>query len=154
MRVEYINPFVESTMEILKETVSENVKRGEISLKSGFTNMMGVLVIVGLAGEVSGRLIIDMSKETALHIASKMNGETMTEMDEMVTATLNELANMITGKAVTKLHNLGFQFDLTPPALLCGDKLRISENTDVESLVVPIELPEGKIEINVGIKEK
>ena len=62
MRVEYINPFVESTMEILKETVSENVKRGEISLKSGFTNMMGVLVIVGLAGEVSGRLIIDMSK--------------------------------------------------------------------------------------------
>ncbi|HOV13807.1 MAG TPA: chemotaxis protein CheX, partial [Spirochaetota bacterium] len=114
MRVEYINPFVESAIQILKETVSEDVKRGQLSLKSAISPMLGVVVIVGLAGQVSGRVIFDMDRATALKVASKMNDEELTEFDELTTATLTELANMITGKAVTKLQELGFQFDLTP----------------------------------------
>lgn len=152
MRVEYINPFVESAIQILKETVSEEVTRGQLSLKSAISPMLGVVVIVGLAGQVSGRVIFDMERDTALKVASKMNDEKLTEFDELTTATLTELANMITGKAVTKLQELGFQFDLTPPALLTGQNLQISDNK-VEALVVPLEVPQGKIEINVGIKE-
>ena len=59
---------------------------------------------------------------------------------------------MITGNAITKLHQLGFKFDLTPPALFIGDNLKITDGK-IEALVVPLELPEGKIEINVAIKE-
>jgi len=124
----------------------------DISLKPSLTPMMGVVIIVGLAGQVSGRLIIDMSRATALKVASAMNQEELKEFDELAFATLTELANMITGKAVTKLHELGFQFDLTPPALFTGDNIQISDNK-IESLVVPIDMPQGKIEIIVGIKE-
>lgn len=152
MRVEYINPFVESAMQILSATVSKDLKRMDISLKPSLTPMMGVVIIVGLAGQVSGRLIIDMSRSTALKVASAMNQEELKEFDELAFATLTELANMITGKAVTKLHELGFQFDLTPPALFTGDNIQISDNK-IESLVVPIDMPQGKIEIIVGIKE-
>jgi len=125
MRVEYINPFVESAMQILSATVSKDLKRMDISLKPSLTPMMGVVIIVGLAGQVSGRLIIDMSRATALKVASAMNQEELKEFDELTFATLTELANMITGKAVTKLHELGFQFDLTPPALFTGDNIQI-----------------------------
>ncbi len=152
MRVEYINPFVDSAMQILSSTVSKDLKRRYISLKPSLTPMMGVVIIVGLAGQVSGRLIIDTDKDTALKIASAMNQEELKEFDEMTYATLTELANMITGKAVTKLHELGFQFDLTPPALFTGDNIQISDNK-IESLVVPIEMPQGRVEIIVGIKE-
>lgn len=152
MRVEYINPFVESAMQILSATVSKDLKRMDISLKPSLTPMMGVVIIVGLAGQVSGRLIIDMNRATALKVASAMNQEELKEFDELTFATLTELANMITGKAVTKLHELGFQFDLTPPALFTGDNIQISDNK-IESLVVPIDMPQGKIEIIVGIKE-
>jgi len=93
-----------------------------------------------------------MSPETALNIASSMNGERLNTFDELVSATLTELGNMITGNAVTKLHQLGFKFDLTPPALFMGDNLRITD-AKIEALVVPLELTEGKIEINVAIKE-
>ncbi len=153
MRVEYINPFVESAMQILSATVSKDVSRGQISLRSSMTPMLGVVIIVGLAGQVSGRLIIDMSRDTALKIASAMNNEKLNEFDELVTATLTELANMITGKAVTRLYELGFQFDLTPPALFTGENIHISDNK-IEALVVPVEIPQGKIEINVGLKEE
>ncbi len=152
MRVEYINPFVESAMNVLKTTVSDNIKRGTPRLSNNINSIMGVAIIVGLAGQVSGRVVIDMNSETALKIASSMNGEELSEFDDLVCATLTELGNMITGNAVTKLHQLGFKFDLTPPALFTGDNLRITDNK-IESLVVPIELPEGNIEINVAIRE-
>ena len=151
MRVEYINPFVESAIHILKSTVSENVKRGELRLAASTSTMMGVAIIVGLAGQVSGRVVLDMTEPTAMKIASSMNGEELTEFDELVSATLTELGNMIAGNAVTKLHELGFQFDLTPPALFTGKELKIAEK--IESLVVPLLLAEGEVNINVAIKE-
>ena len=156
MRVEYINPFVESAFNVLKEVVSPQVKRGEIYLKPTSMKIMGVAGLVGLAGDVEGRVLFDMTKDTALHIASAMNDETFTVLDELGKATIQELANMITAQAVTKLHDLGFKFDLPPPALFTGDNMEVATNLgEVEALVVPMELgTAGKIEVNVAIREK
>ena len=156
MRVEYINPFVESTYSILREVLSSDVKRGEIYLKPTSMSIMGVAALVGLAGDVEGRVLFDMTKETALFVASGMNdGEKFATLDEMAKATIQELANMITAQAVTKLHDLGFKFDLTPPALFTGDNMEVSTNLgEVEALIVPMELGVGKIEVNVAIRER
>ncbi|MDR2965606.1 MAG: chemotaxis protein CheX [Treponema sp.] len=155
MRVEYINPFVESAFNVLKEVLNADVKRGEIYLKPTSMSIMGVAALVGLAGDVEGRVLFDMTKETALYIAGAMNGETFTQLDELAKATIQELANMITAQAVTKLHDLGFKFDLTPPALFTGDNMEVSTNLgEVEALIVPMELAKGKIEVNVAIRER
>ncbi len=153
MRVEYINPFVESAFNVMKEVLQCDVKRGELYLKSTSMPVMGVAAIVGLAGDVEGRVLFDMDRPTALNIASAMNNEEITTLDDLAKATITELANMITGQAVTKLHELGFKFDLTPPAIFTGDNMEIS-NQDVEALIVPMETPQGKVEINVAIRER
>ncbi|MFP4329753.1 MAG: chemotaxis protein CheX [Spirochaetaceae bacterium] len=157
MRVEYINPFVESAYSVLQEVLQAEVQRGDLYLKSSAMPVLGVAAIVGLAGDVEGRVLFDMSHDTAVKIASKMledmEMEPVTRMDDMARATITELANMITGKAVTKLHELGFSFDLTPPAIFTGENMEVS-NTDVEALIVPMDLPMGKIEINVAIRER
>jgi chemotaxis protein CheX len=153
MRVEYINPFVEAAFTVLKEVLNVEVKRGEIYLKSTSMPVMGVAAIVGLAGDVEGRVLFDMSKQTALQVASAMNGEQLASLDDLAKATITELANMITAQAVTKLHDLGFRFDLTPPAIFTGENMEVSDQ-DVEALIVPMELPLGKIEINVAIRER
>ncbi|HPC71769.1 MAG TPA: chemotaxis protein CheX [Treponema sp.] len=153
MRVEYINPFVESAFNVLKEVLNTDIKRGELYLKSTTMPVLGVAALVGLAGDVEGRVMFDMSKQTALAVASTMNGEQLTSLDELAKATITELANMITAQAVTKLHELGFRFDLTPPALFTGDNMEVSDH-EVEALIVPMETPQGKIEINVAIRER
>ncbi len=153
MRVEYINPFVEAAYSVLKEVIGGDVNRGELYLKSTSMPVLGVAAIVGLAGDVEGRVLFDMTKETALGVASSMNGEEITTLDDLGKATITELANMITAQAVTKLHDLGFQFDLTPPAIFTGDNMEISDQ-GVEALIVPMELPQGKVEINVAIRER
>jgi len=156
MRVEYINPFVESAFSVLKEVLDSEVKRGDIYLKPTSMSIMGVAALVGLAGDVEGRVLFDMSRETALFVAGRMNGENFTSFDELAKATIQELANMITAQAVTKLHDLGFKFDLTPPALFTGDNMEVSTNLgEVEALIVPMELGEkNKIEVNVAIRER
>jgi chemotaxis protein CheX len=154
MRVEYINPFVEAAFNVLKEVLNVDVKRGELYLKSTTMSIMGVATLVGLAGDVEGRVLFDMTKETALNIAGAMNDEEFTVLDELAKATITELANMVTAQAVTKLHDLGFKFDLTPPALFSGENMEIS-NREVEALIVPMELGDyGKIEINVAVRER
>ena len=153
MRIEYINPFVEAAFNVLKEVLNSDIKRGELYLKSTSQPILGVATIVGLAGDVEGRVLLDMKRETAISIASAMNMEEFSEINDMVKATINELANMITAQAVTKLHELGFQFDLTPPAIITGDNMEVTD-AGVEALIVPVELPQGKIEINVAVREK
>lgn len=153
MRIEYINPFVESAFNVLKEVLNVEVKRGELYLKSTSQPILGVATIVGLAGDVEGRVLFDMKKETALGVASAMNMEEFSEINDMVKATINELANMITAQAVTKLHELGFKFDLTPPSIITGENMEVTD-AGVEALIVPVELPQGKIEINVAVRER
>ena len=75
MRVEYINPFVETAYNILQEVLGGEVRRGDLYLKSTSMPVMGVAALVGLAGDVEGRVLFDMTMETAMNIASKMNGE-------------------------------------------------------------------------------
>lgn len=153
MRVEYINPFVESAFGIMKEVLQTEIDRKELYLKKTSQPVMGVAALVGLAGDVEGRVLIDMSRETALKVASTMNDEELTRMDELVMATITELANMITGKAVTRLHDLGFKFDLTPPSIFTGDNMQVSD-ADVEALIVPLSMAHGLVEINVAIRER
>lgn len=153
MRVEYINPFVEAAFNVLKEVLGTELTRGELYLKSTSQSVLGVTTIVGLTGDVEGRVLFDMSPETALAIASAMNGEELKTFDDLAKATISELANMITAQAVTKLHDLGFDFDITPPALFTGNNMEVSD-TEVEALIVPVEMPLGKIEINVAVRER
>ena len=153
MRVEYINPFVEAAFNVLREVLQSDIQRGELYLKAASQPILGVATIVGLAGDVEGRVLFDMDQSTSLAIASTMNGEQIATLDELGKATITELANMITAQAVTKLFDLGFKFDLTPPAIFTGDNMQVTD-TEVEALIVPIDTGMGKIEINVAIRER
>ena len=153
MRVEYINPFVEAAFSVLKEVLAEELKRGELYLKSTSQPVLGVAAIIGLTGEVEGRVLIDMSKETALGVASAMNEEKLSDFGDLGKATIGELANMIAAQAVTKLADIGFEFDLTPPAIITGENMQVNDG-NVEALIVPIVMSHGKLEINVAVRER
>ncbi len=154
MRIDYINPFVEATYDILTEVLDDEVTKEKLALKETTQPMRGVATFVGLAGSVKGRVLIDMSKETAINISNVMNGidEKKTEIDELTRSTISELVNMMVGRAITKLHDLGFSFLMSTPILLSGSNMEMS-NLSIEAFVVPIKTPHGEIEVNVAIKE-
>ncbi|MGC8767436.1 MAG: chemotaxis protein CheX [Brevinematia bacterium] len=156
MRIEYINPFVESTFEIMSEILkADDIRRGELFLKKSPTITYGVSIIIGITGPASGRIIFDMDNKTALGIISHMLGSEVTNLDdigEVEKSALGEIGNMITGSAITKLYKKGYTFVLTPPTVVVGKEYSI-ETPQIETLVVPVVLPFGQIEINIALKE-
>jgi len=153
MRIEYINPFVEASFDILNEVLQTTVKRGQLYLKKLGESMKGVAVVIGIIGNLKGRLVFDMNEDTALKIVSKLNGEEFKTFNEMARSTIGELANMITGRSVTKLEKERLAFNFTPPTIITGEKLEIYEFSDMEALIIPIDTGMGIVEINIAFKE-
>lgn len=153
MRIEYINPFVEASFDILNEVLRTTVKRGQLYLKKLGESMKGVAVVIGVVGNMKGRIVFDMNEETALKIVSKLNGEEFKTFDEMARSTIGELANMITGRSVTKLEKEKLAFSFTPPTIITGENLNIFEFADMEALIIPIDTGIGVVEINIAFKE-
>lgn len=152
MRIEYINPFVEAAFDILNEILKTSVKRGQLYLKKLGESMKGVAVVIGVTGQVNGRLVFDMTEQTAIALTSKLNGEDFQDFNDMARSTIGEIANMITGRTVTKLDKEGLAFHFTPPTIITGTGLQIYE-ADMEALIIPIDTSMGIVEINIAFKE-
>ena len=154
MRLEYINPFVEASCEIIQEVLGDEVVKEELFLKETTVPILGVAVLIGLTGSVRGRVLIDMNIDTALKIASAMNfGDEFSAFNDLAKATITELANMIGGRAITELHNEGFSFQVSPPTIFTGTDMEVS-SPHLEAFIVPLKTPFGRIEVNVAVKER
>lgn len=153
MRIEYINPFVEAAFDILNEILATTVKRGQLYLKKLGEGMKGVAVVIGVTGSLQGRIVFDMTEETALKMASKLNGEEFKTFSDMARSTIGEIANMITGRSVTKLEKEKMSFNFTPPTIITGENLNVYEYAGMEALIIPLDTGIGIVEINIAFKE-
>lgn len=153
MLINYINPFVEAAFEIMSEILNTPISRGQLQLKRIGEDMKGLTVIIGVTGVVSGRIVFDMTEETAIKIAEKLNEESFTTTNDMVRSTIAEVGNMVTARAVTKLAKEDRTFNFSPPTLIVGDHITFFESDDIEALIIPIDTGYGIMEINIAFKE-
>jgi chemotaxis protein CheX len=155
MNVEYINPFLVSISNVLREIVPEiQVQRGQLVKRNSPMVSYGCASLISIVGGVEGRVVFDMSKETAVNIAGAMNGELFNQFDFMVSSTVNEMANMICGGAVTILNNMGKNLDISAPMIFTGKDLELYDSNLLrEAVVVPIHTNLGDIFVNVAIRD-
>ncbi len=152
MKVEYINPFITATFDILKNVGSFNPQKGKLTLKNKPVPSYGVSVLVGVIGEVKGQVMYSMSEDTAMKIASAMMmGMPVTEFDEMAKSAISELSNMITGNASTSLASQGLEIDISPPTLITGSNVTVTTSA-IQTIVVPVEMEAGIFEINIALE--
>jgi chemotaxis protein CheX len=153
MQLEQIRPFVDSARTVLGRVVDEPVEAGRLRLQETPAPCRGVAAIVGLAGEVEGRVILDMDPETALRLAGRMSGEPMTALTPLAQDTLGELVSMMAGRAVTTLHDRGFHLQPTPALVLVGENMTVTTpGTALESLVIPLGTGLGEVVVNVAVR--
>ena len=152
MLIDYINPFVESAFEIMSEILNTPISRKQLQIKKLGEGMKGLTVIIGVTGAVYGRIVFDMTEDTALALAGKLNDERFTEVNELVRGTISEIGNMVTARAVTKLSKEGKSFNFSPPTLILGNHMAIFESDNIEALIIPIDTTLGVIDINIALK--
>ncbi len=150
MRYDYVQPFVSSAQEILEQVLSGRIAAGKVRLSPAPAAGSGVTAIVGITGEGEGRVLFEMSQQTALAIASEMNDEPQTELGSLAQETLSELASMMTARAISLLNDKGYKLRVSPPTLIAGDNVTIS-TAELETLIVPLEPAHGEVVVNVAM---
>ncbi|UZQ85059.1 chemotaxis protein CheX [Thermoclostridium stercorarium] len=154
MKVEYINPFIEASQQVFQMVIGVKPSLKKVYLKKSPYNSDSVAVIVGLTGTIRGQVIISLSVETAKIIASTMMGGMPIEVfDDMARSAIAELGNMIIGNTATILSTRGINVEITPPSLLMGDNIVVSQ-IKMNTICVPLDLGDSRsVDIDVSIEE-
>ncbi len=147
MRFEFIDPLVTTTLRVLDNTIREHVRQGDIAVLQGERMKGDVAVLVGITGEAEGNIVLSMDTSTALGICGALFGENFSAMTPQSVDALMELANMITGNAVSALNDQGFDLTASPPTVMTRDAA--GRLPDVESLVIPLFSTFGELTMNV-----
>jgi chemotaxis protein CheX len=143
MNVEFVNPFLEAVVNVLKTMAFTEPKPGPPFLKQKNTPSQGDITgILGLTGPVNGSMAVSFSEKAILHIVSNMFGEACKEIDEDVQDAVGELSNMICGDARRVLEGKGQVFEASIPTVVSGKEHRFTHCVPGPSLVVPFTLDE------------
>ncbi|HOS68680.1 MAG TPA: chemotaxis protein CheX [Bacillota bacterium] len=154
MNVEYINPFISVSVNLMKMVCNETASRGKVFIKNSTFASDNVVIIIGVAGEIKGQVFFSMNNITACNIASTMMfGTEVKELDDMAKSAIAELGNMIMGNVSTEFFNNGIKIDITPPTVLVGKDMALSTR-GLKTICIPLLLEKlGKIEIDVALTE-
>ena len=152
IKVEYINPFLMAATNIIKDICQIDMQVGKPYVKQTAFADDSVIIMIGITGEMRGSVIIALTYNKALEIASKMMmGMPVTELDEMATSAISELGNMIMGNAATILSTKGVGIDITPPTL-CRGNLTITQSY-TKNICIPLSGDDITIELDVAVKD-
>src|ERR1700675_1253847 len=110
MKMELIQPFINSLDAVIAETMGCSAEIADVSMEEGNYQSTGVAALVGITGEIEGRVILDMDTAAGAHAAAELTGGTVERADAAARETVCELTNMVIGNAVTELNNIGFKF--------------------------------------------
>lgn len=121
MDVNYINPIINSFMNVMPQLGLPNVERKSISLKGRFIESPGVVIIVGIIGDIKGNVIYAIGIEDAKKIASSMMmGMPVNEFDELAQSAISELTNMLTANVATNFSLENIIINISTPTLVHG----------------------------------
>jgi chemotaxis protein CheX len=137
LSVEYINPFIQATVNVFKTMVFLEVIRGKPFLKKPGGPKADISGTIGLAGKANGVVAVTFSKEIACKITSNMLGEVFTELNDTVKDSIGEIANMIAGGAKGIISEKGLNFKIALPSVIVGSDHTLSYPSSVPCMVIP-----------------
>jgi chemotaxis protein CheX len=156
MKVEFINPFLQATKNVLETMCQTHVHPQKPSLKDDNITYGDVTGIIGMASdEVSGCMILSFSEKCIINIVAKMLMEEPKEcIDDEIIDAVGELTNMICGGAKATLGKLNHKFDLATPTMITGKGVEIATLSDSPTIVIPFETEYGGFVIEANLSEK
>jgi chemotaxis protein CheX len=151
MNVEYINPFLTSTISVFDTMLSCTLERGAPYLRNSTQPQHEVSGVIGLSGKAQGTVVLGLSRNAALGAAEAMLQERQPEINSDVTDAVGELVNMIAGSAKAKLEHLEMSVSL--PTVITGKNHCVEFPTKVTPICIPFTSAWGEITVEIGLRE-
>ena len=149
MDVKFINPFIESTIHVLKTMAFTSADADKPFLKKDRVAKGDVSGVIGLTGDVDGTISISFSEKCILAIVSSMFGEPKKEINEEIRDAVGEIANMISGQARQKIEEIGKTLQAAIPTVITGKDHIIEHITNSPIVAIPFRTEHGGFTIEV-----
>lgn len=152
MDIKHINPFIDSCLNIMPQLGFKEIKKQGISIKEKTISSLGVMLTLGLVGDIKGVVSYSFNEESAKKIASiMMMGLPVVSLDDMAQSALLELSNMLTANASTNFSTLGINVNISTPTLMYGSDFKATTNID-KILCINVLVDNMPMEINIAFE--
>jgi chemotaxis protein CheX len=150
MRMELIQPFINAADAVFAESLQGPTNIVDLNMDENTYRRKGVAALIAIKGDIEGRVILDLSTEVAMKVASQLAGSEVPNSEQAVKETVCELANMVIGNSVTLLNDQGFRFKVFPPEIHMNE-VGLAGSADTEAMVICIQTPCGEIFLNISM---
>lgn len=152
MDVKHINPFLNAFTSIMPQLGLVDVKKKGVTLKGRFIESPGVMIIVGIMGDIKGNVIYATTIENAKKIASAMMmGMPVDDLGELAQSAISELTNMLTANAAINFSNEDININISTPTLMHGEFTANSSSDKV--LCVEMLINGMDFEVNLALEK-
>ena len=155
MRVEFINPFIESTFAVFKTMLNLNPKKDKLYIKENSNPTYDVSGIIGLVGDVSGSVVISFPEDLVLLMVENFVGEKKETIDDEVVDAVGELVNIIAGNAKRAfIEDENLRFKIAIPTVIVGKNHKINRPGDINFFGVKFKVGHYHFVLEVAVKEQ
>lgn len=149
----YLPVFKEAFMDSLNKMTKTHVTYADIDESNDVLDSCGVSVVVGIIGKYSGRMIIDLSYDTALKLCGELYKKEAPTI-ETATTVIWEFTNIVAGNACSMINrkNKAYGFRVAPPTVFRGDDVKISKG-GIENKATMAKTNFGDVYLNVGFRK-
>ena len=150
MKVEYINPFIESVHDLFSTMLSSKATRGQVGVSQGDPNPREMMALIGLSGPARGMVALSFPVNTALAISNQLLGAEMKVVDDTVSDAIAEVVNIVAGGAKAKFKiAAGPPIDLSLPTVVRGNSYSVDYPSGTIWLEVPFQSDLGPFSLRV-----
>ena len=151
MKVEYINPFLVSTISTFKTMLACVLTRGAPYIKNGSQPEHDVSGVIGLSGKAQGTVVVGLGREAALKATKAMIQERPPEINGNVVERDRRAGEHYRRRRQAQLENLDLSVSL--PSVITGKGHCIQFPTKVTPICIPFDSDWGPITVEVGLSE-
>lgn len=152
MKAEYISPFIDSALNVLKTMAKTEAVPQKPYVKENHLTQGVITGLIGMASsELNGNMILSFEESVILDVVSKMLMEEFTELNDEITDAVGELTNMISGGSKKILADMGHKFDMATPIMVVGKGIELKQLADHPVISIEFVNDKGRFWIEANL---
>lgn len=150
MKVEHINPFIESVSNLFSTMLSATAERSGLALAKTAGGSYDITALIGMSGPARGSISMSFPNKTALAMVNRLLGTEVDKVDTMVTDAMAEMVNIVAGSAKKYLTRTDSRpIELSLPNVVKGKNFLVMFPSQSVWLEVPFESDLGPFALRV-----
>jgi chemotaxis protein CheX len=150
--IKIINPFIESTINLMSTMAGMSVVRKDLYLKKNYSLFGEISGIMNFSGNIRGSVVVCFSMDLAKEIVSSIMGFSVEELTDLeLKEGVGEIVNIISGNAKVALAETEYCHQITLPSVITGVGHEINHPENAPCIVVIFEASGKTFAIQVSL---